>query len=127
MLVLIGLVWQNGPYFLVLSALLIWNALVPRLNPFDAMYNRLVARPKGLQRLDPARAPRRFAQGLAGTFMLSIGLSLLLDNNVLAWVLEAALVAALGLLVFGRFCVGSYLFLLLTGQLQQATKWKQPS
>jgi hypothetical protein len=71
---------------------------------------------KGLPRLDPAPGPRRFAQALAGTFMLAIGLSLLSGWTILAWTLEALLLTALGALIVGRFCLGSYLFLLFTGQ-----------
>jgi len=52
-LVAIGLVLQVGPLFLALSAILWWNVLLPELNPFDAFYNRFVARPKGLARLTP--------------------------------------------------------------------------
>jgi hypothetical protein len=48
--------------------------------------------------------------------MLGIGLSLLSGRHTLAWVLEAGLVAALAALIFGRFCLGSYLFLLFTGE-----------
>ena len=73
-LLVIGLVFQPAFYFLALSALLWWNALLPRLSPFDALYNRLVARPKDLLQLGPAPGPRRFSQGMAGTFMLAIGL-----------------------------------------------------
>jgi hypothetical protein len=119
-LVLVGLALQAfvqaGPYFLALSALLWWNVVLPRLNPFDALYNALVAGPKGLPRLGPAPAPRRFAQALAASFMLAIGLSLLFGSRVLTRTLEALLLAALGGLILGRFCVGSYLFLLVTGQ-----------
>ncbi len=71
-LVLVGLVLQSGPYFLALSALLWWNVIVPSLNPFDLLYNLLVARRKGAPRLNPAPAPHRFSQGMAGTFMLAI-------------------------------------------------------
>jgi hypothetical protein len=53
---------------------------------------------------------------MAGTFMLAIGLSLLSGRSILAWALEALLLAALGALILGRFCLGSYLFLLFTGQ-----------
>ena len=53
---------------------------------------------------------------MAGTFMLAIGLSLLSGWSILAWALEALLLGALGALIFGRFCLGSYLFLLITGQ-----------
>lgn len=115
-LVLVGLVFQAWPLFLALSALLGWNVVLPHLNPFDALYKRLVATPRGLPPLPPAPGPRRFAQAMAGTFMLAIGLSLLSGWTTLAWVLEALLLAALGALIFGRFCLGSYLFLLLIGQ-----------
>jgi len=122
-LVLVGVVLQAWPYFLALSAILWWNVALPNLNPFDALYNRLVGKPKGLPRLGPARSPRRFgAQPIAGTFMLAIALSLSAGWYSLAWGLEAFLVAALAALIFGRFCLGSYVFLLLTGQAKFANR-----
>jgi hypothetical protein len=121
-LVLVGLVIQAWPYFLALSALLWWNVALPRFNPFDALYNHFVAKPKSLPRLGPAPSPRRFAQGMAGTFMLAIGLMLFYHWYTIAWAIEIALLAALGALIFGRFCLGSYLFLLLTGQARFANR-----
>jgi hypothetical protein len=116
-LVLIGVALQVWPYFLGLGALLWWNVAFPRLNPFDVLYNRLVARPKGLPRLGPAPSPRRFgAQTLSGTFMLVIALCLFAGWRTLAWGLEGFLLAALVALIFGRFCLGSYLFLTFAGQ-----------
>jgi hypothetical protein len=116
-LILIGLALQTWPYFLALSALLWWNVALPKLNPFDALYNYLVARPKGLPRLSPAPNPRRFgAQTIAGTFMLVIALSLFAGWYALAWGLEAVMVVALAAVIFGRFCLGSYLYLLFTRQ-----------
>jgi hypothetical protein len=116
-LILIGLVLQAWPYFLALSALLWWNVALPKLNPFDALYNHLVAKPKGLPRLSPAPSPRRFgAQTIAGTFMLVIALSLFSGWYALAWGLEAVMLVALAAVIFGRFCLGSYLYLLFTGQ-----------
>ena len=115
-LVLIGLVAQSPVLFLALSAVLAWNVLLPAWNLFDALYNHLIAIPRGLPRLTPAPGPRRFAQGMACAFTLGIGLSLLAHWRVLAWVLEGFLVIALSALVFGKFCLGSYLFLLLRGQ-----------
>lgn len=115
-LVLVGLVVQAWPYFAALAVLLFWNAAVPRLNPFDALYNALVASPKGLPSVGPAPAPRRFAQGMAGSFMAGIAASLYAGWHPLAWILEGFLLVALGALIFGRFCMGSYVFLIVTGQ-----------
>ena len=112
-LVIIGLVLQSWSFFLTLSAILWWNVLVPDMNPFDALYNSLIAVPKGLPRLASAPGPRRFAQGMAATFMLGIGTTLLLGWLVVAWTLEGLLVAALAALIFGKFCLGSYVFHLL--------------
>jgi hypothetical protein len=121
-LVVIGLVIQSGPFFLALSAVLWWNVALPQLNLFDLLYNNLVAKPRGRPLLGPAPAPRRFSQGMAGTFMLGIGLSLVSGWHILAWCLEGLLVAALAALIFGRFCVGSYVFHLVTGQAGFANK-----
>jgi Domain of unknown function (DUF4395) len=121
-LALAGAVFQAWPWFLVLSALLFWNVALPRLNPFDFSYNHLVAKPKGLPRLGPAPGPRRFAQAMAGTFMLVIGLSLLSGWRILAWSMEALLFLALAALIFGRFCMGSYIYLLLIGRGRLANR-----
>ena len=112
-LVVIGLILQNWLFFVILSAVLWWNVLLPDLNPFDALYNRLIAAPKWLPRLGRAPQPRRFAQGMAGTFMLAIGVTLFLGWHVAAWIIEGMLVAALAALIFGKFCLGSYVFHLL--------------
>ncbi len=121
-LVLIGLLFQPWPYFLALWALLWWNAAFPSLNPFDALYNRLVATPRGRPPLGPAPNPRRFAQAMAGTFMLAIGLTLFSGWHTFAWALEALLLAALGALILGRFCLGSYLYHLFTGEARYANR-----
>jgi hypothetical protein len=114
-LVLAGVLLQASTLFLTLSALLWWSALLPTLNPFDRLYNRFVAVRKGFPVLTAAPGPRRFAQGMAATFMLLIGVSLLAGWDALAWVLEALLLVALGALIFGAFCLGSFAFHLLTG------------
>jgi hypothetical protein len=113
---LVGVTFQASPYFLALSALLWWNVALPHRNPFDSVYNHLVAKPKGLPQLGPAPGPRRFAQAMAGTFMLAIGLSLLYGWRSLAWSLEGLLLLALAALIFGRFCLGSYIFLFVSGR-----------
>ena len=115
-LVVIGLALQSWSFFLVLGLILWWNVTLPQLNLFDAAWFLLVANRKGLPRPRPAPAPRRFAQATAGTFMLVIALSLFRGWTALAWGVEAFLVLALAGLIFGRFCLGSYLYLILTGK-----------
>lgn len=115
-IVVAGLLLQSGILFLLLAALLWWNVMLPAKNPFDALYNKLIASPKKRPKLGPAQMPRRFAQGMAGTFMLAIGLSLLNGWLTAAMVMQALLVTALTALIFGRFCLGSYLYYLLHGE-----------
>lgn len=114
-LVAIGIVTQSAGLFLALAALLVWCALMPRWNAFEALYGLLIARPRGLPPIAPAPPPRRFAQGFAAAFLVGIGLSLLGGHTTLAWALEGVLAVALAVLVFGRFCLGSYLYHLFTG------------
>jgi len=115
-LLLVGVVLQSAAVFLVLSALLWWSALLPRWNPFDAVYNRTFGARPGVVSLKPALAPRRFAAGMAGTFAVVIGVSLLLGWRAVAYVVEAVFVAAVGALIFGGFCLGSFVFHLLRGR-----------
>jgi hypothetical protein len=116
LVVLVGLILQSAPIFIALAAILWWNVVLPGLNPFDGLYNWLIAKPGVRPGLTPAPAPRRFAQAMAASFMLGIGLCLLAGWHTLGWVLEGLLVVALLALIFGRFCLGSYVFLLITGQ-----------
>jgi hypothetical protein len=115
-LALVGVLLQAPWLFLALSAVLWWNVAVPALNPFDRLYDALVGARQGLPPLPPAPAPRRFSQGIAASFALIIGASLLAGWTVVAWVFQAMLLAALVALILGRFCLGSYVFLLLTGR-----------
>lgn len=121
-IVAIALIGPFAALFLTLAAVLWWNVLRPTRNPFDAMYNAWVARPRGLPPLPPAPAPRRFAQGMAATFMTGIGVSLLKGWGAAAWILEGLLVAALLALLVGRLCLGSYLFHLFSGERSFANR-----
>ncbi|HUL77699.1 MAG TPA: DUF4395 family protein [Vicinamibacteria bacterium] len=102
---------------LAIAAVLSWNTLVPGLNPFELAYNRWVAPPRGRLPLVPAPGPRRLAQGMAATFSLVAGLALLYGSMPLAWVLQGLLVAGFSALLFGRFCLGAYVYHLLTGRV----------
>ena len=107
--------------FFALTVLLWWSALAPRLNPFDALYNWTLARSGGAP-LGPAPAPRRFAQFLAGVFALAIGMSLVLGWRTTAHILEGFLIAAIAALVFGGFCLGSFIFHVLCGRADFAKR-----
>lgn len=116
-LVVLGIVFQSVPLFFVLSAVLWWNTLVPGKNPFEALYNRYLAGRRGTARLTPAPGPRRFAQGMAAAMLLGAGLALVAGWPVLSWVLQGMLVAAFSALLFGKFCMGAYVYHLLRGRV----------
>lgn len=121
-IVLLAILLQSAAMCLVLAGILWWNVLVPQRNPFDALYNRTIAAPRNLPPLTPAPAPRRFAQGMAGAILGGAGLALLAGWPRLAWILEGLVVVALGALVLGRFCLGSYLYHLLRGETSFANR-----
>jgi hypothetical protein len=116
LVVLVAVALQEQRIFLALAAVLWWSAIAPGLNPFEALYNRTLALRPGGTALPRAPGPRRFAQGMAGTFALAIGISLALGWKVLALALQSLLIVALGALVFGGFCLGSFVFHLLSGR-----------
>lgn len=102
--------------FFVLSAVLWWNVALPALNPFEVFYNRVFAMPRGKSTLAPAPGPRRFAQAIAAAFMLIVGIALIQGWTITAYVFEAFLVAAFSMLLFGKFCLGAYIYHLLRGE-----------
>jgi len=122
-LVVVGIILQffsafgAAVLYLVLSGLLWWNVAVPKANPFEVFYNRVVAIPKGHATLAPAPGPRRFAQGMAAVFMLIVGVALLQGWNVTAWIFEAGLVMAFSALLFGKFCLGAYIYHVMKGHV----------
>lgn len=121
-LVLIATALQSGPMFLTLAAFLWWNVLVPRLNPFELFYNRFVAPRSGTGPLPPAPGPRRFAQGMAAVFQMAAGIALLFGQALPAYVFEAGLIVAFSMLLFGKFCLGAYVFHLLRGEIRFANQ-----
>lgn len=113
---LLGVVFQSSVVFLTLSATLWWCALFPQWNPFEHLYNATFGSQLGALRLGGAPAPRRFAQGMAATFSLAIGTLLMFEQRLAACALEALLLLAVGALVFGGFCLGSFIFHVITGR-----------
>ena len=119
--VVLATILQTPLMFFALAAVLWWSALAAHLNVFDAFYNWILARSRGTT-LTPAPAPRRFAQFLAGSFALAIGTSLVLGWRTTALVLECFFLAAIGALVFGGFCLGSFVFHVLRGRADFAKR-----
>lgn len=96
-----------------IAGLLLLGAAAPRLNPFDALYAGLARRRSRRVFLPGARAPRRFAQLLAGLFCLAAALALLAGREAAAWGIVAAFgMAFTGIFGFG-FCFGAWVFRLL--------------
>src|SRR5262249_21954296 len=110
---LLGVVLQSPHVFGALAVVLWWSALLPRYNPFEAFYN--ATRRMAAVALPPAQAPRRFAQGMAGTINAAIGLLLLRGASSAALALEGILLVAVVALVFGKLCFGSFVFHLVRG------------
>ncbi len=119
---LLGVLLQSPVVFLALGAVLWWGALLPQWNLFDAVYNRTAGARPGTVRLGPAPAPRRFAQGMVGSFALVIAVALLMEWRVFAYVFEAFFAIAVGALALGRFCLGSFLYHVLMGEWEFARR-----
>lgn len=127
--VVLGIVLQSQIIFFILSAILWWNVALPKWNPFEMFYNRVIAMPKGRAILKPAPAGRAFAQGMAAAFLLLGGLALMAGWMTAAYVLEAFLVIAFAALLFGKFCLGAYVYHLLRGRVAFANStlpWARP-
>ena len=59
---------------------------------------------------------------MAGTLLAGAGLASVAGRLAVARALEGVLVVALGALVLGRFCLGSYLYHLLRGDASFANR-----
>jgi hypothetical protein len=112
-----GTVSQSPAVFAVLAALLWTAALLPRLNPFDFVYRHTPGLRPAAAPLEPAPMPRRFAAGLAATIAAACAATIVAGFSVTAWVLQAFFLLAVAALIFGRFCLGSFIYHLLRGRL----------
>jgi len=111
--VALGVLLQSAWPFLALSAVLWWSTMVPSFNLFDAIYNSVVAHRRGLRPLGVAPAPRRFAQGLAGTVAMVIGVALLMNVTTIAWIFQGLFVIASMTVVFRDNCAGAEVYYVL--------------
>lgn len=114
--VAVAIIFQSPALFFVLAAVLVWNVVLPRLNVFERFYDWAIGRRQSRPKLEPAPAPRRFAQGMAATFMGVTGLALVTNWLMVAYVFEFFIVVALTALLAGKFCMGSYVYHTLRGR-----------
>jgi hypothetical protein len=119
-IVLAGALLRSPAVFAALAALLAWSVLMPRWSPFDLAYNATLGRRPGAPALTPAPFPRRFAQGMAACFAIGIAAAMATGHWTLAWVILAFLLLALGALLFGRLCLGSFVYHLVRGEVKFA-------
>ena len=110
LLAALAILSQAAVIFLAISLVLWWNVASPEKNVFELFYNGFVAAPPGKPLLTRAPAPRLFAQGMAATFMLAIAVSLTVHWLIASIVLEGLLIPALMAMLYGRFCLGSFLY-----------------
>ena len=108
--VISSVVLQSPWFFLALSTVLWWSALVPSHNPFDAFFNHLITDPRRLAAMPVAPPPRRFAQAMAATFAMSIAMTLIAGASHAAWLLEGVFVVASISVVVRRFCLPAYMY-----------------
>lgn len=117
LILVVGTITQSPAVFAVLAALLWWCALLPRLNPFEFVYNQTLGRRAGAPPLGQAPMPRRFAQGMAATFATACAATMASGFWIAAWVLQALFLLAVAALAFGRFCLGSFIYHLVRGRV----------
>ena len=114
--VIAGILFQSSAIFAALGTLLWWSALFPKLNPFNAAYNRTNGSRPGAFRLGPSPAPRRGAETEAGATALTIALLIHAEFTLAAYVVGAILLAAALAVLIGSFCFGSFSYHLLRGR-----------
>jgi hypothetical protein len=115
---LVGAVLRSGGVLVALGVVLWWCAIVPAANPFEWIYNHLGVR----HRLTPAPPPRRFSQGMAGTFALAVGTAMICGWTWAAIAIGVLFAVALAALVVGRLCFGSFVYHLIRGNVAFAMR-----
>ena len=82
----------------------------------SGLNNRTLGRKPGAFRLDPSPVPRRAAETEVGTVALASALLIHAGFSLAAHVMEVILLAAALAVMFGGFCLGSFVYHLLSGR-----------
>src|SRR5207245_9929263 len=92
----------------------------PKHHPLANHYTQLLALHSELPPLYKAPGPQQFDQGMAAVFMLAAGLTLLEGWRTASYVFQGLLAVAFSALLFGKFCLGAYVYHLLRGNVALA-------
>lgn len=105
----------------VLWALMPFAALGAILtgHPFEVVYNHGIRHLLGKPRLPPARAPRRFACGVATVWLGFAGWAFYAGGTMLGYFLGGSLAIAAAVPAFTDFCIPSFFYGLMFGTPQQ--------
>jgi hypothetical protein len=120
--ILIAIITQSSTIYFVVSFLLWINTIFPKANPFERLYDFTIGKFRGQQKLDPAPPPRRFMQGMAASLTLISGLTILANLTLVSYIAQAFIAVAFSLLLFGKFCMGAYIFHILKGNAKFANQ-----
>jgi len=116
----ISVIFSLHRAFFLVSLLLFFSALLPSLNPFDALYRFLFPRHSKFNAR--ALAPRRFSQLLGGAFCLVIFFAAQFGMPVLYWSMASSLLFFNALPAFTNFCMPALLYHIFSGKLEFALK-----
>lgn len=116
----VALLMGSAPLFAALGAILCFCAALPELNPFEALYNAIIAPRRGGVPLTPAPEPRRFSQLLGGALSLTVALLYVVGHPTAALALGIVFLAFVTALAIAGFCFGSFLWHLLHGRARFA-------
>ena len=113
------------------SATVLW-ALVPFAalgtvlpgHPFDVIYNYGIRRVTGTRELPRYNAPRRFACAVGTVWLTGTGLAFYAGAASIGYLLGGLLVVVAGLAAFTDFCVASFIWGRLFGQLRTYSEEK---
>lgn len=116
----LAILFQSSTLFFIFGVILWFNTLLPQFNIFEMIYNSTLRLMRNEPRLGSAPMPRRFMQGMAGTLMLLASFTLSTGLATVSYVIQAFIAVAFSALLFGKFCLGAYIYHLINGNAKFA-------
>ncbi len=116
----LAILFQSATIFFIFGVILWFNTLLPQFNVFEMIYNSTLRLMRSEPRLGAAPMPRRFMQGMAGTLMFLASFTLSAGLLTLSYIFQAFIAVAFAALLFGKFCLGAYIYHVLSGRTKFA-------